>query len=57
MMTDCAGKHTVQLVTLTGLSVPDRPVTFPGQSGSFHVWVPELGKFVTDRPGSETDKP
>ena len=36
---------TVQLVILAGLSVsiPDRPVNFPGQSVTFHIWVLELG--------------
>ena len=39
-------------ITLTSLSVtvPDRPVKFPGQSVTLTDWVLELGKFVTDRP-------
>ena len=43
---------TVQWVTLAGLSVavPDRPVKFTGQSVAFTDWIPESGKFVTDRP-------
>ena len=34
-------------ITLAGLSVnvPDRPVTFQGQSGTFNVQVPESGIF------------
>ena len=46
-----AGNVTVQSVTLTGLSVtvPDRPVKFPGQSVTLTDWVLESGKFVTDR--------
>ena len=49
--TDCAGEITVQSVSFAGLSVnnTDRPVPFPGQSGTFHVWVLESGIFITDK--------
>ena len=64
VMKDCAGSVTVQSVTLAGLSVsvPYRPVNFPGQSVNFHDWVLESGvlynqpaqnsnrQAVTDRP-------
>ena len=36
--------------TVNDLNVPDRPVTFLGQSGTFHAWVLELRIFVTDKP-------
>ena len=44
-------KITVQSVTLAGLSVnvPDKPVSFPGQSGTFDVWVLDSRIFITGR--------
>ena len=52
------GNVTVQSVTLSGQSVtvPNRPVKFPGQLVTLTDWVLEPGKFVTDRPLTETDK-
>ena len=54
-----AGSVTVQSVTLTGLSVSvhERPVKFTGRSVTLTDWVLEPGKFVTDKPEIETDKP
>ena len=45
--TDCAGKHTIQLITLSdnSVNVPDKSVTFPKPIKGFKVSVLEPGTF------------